>query len=205
MCGEGTSEIGRPEPVKLKYEKNFPTTEMPQQRLGSNTFVGLDRGAHLKTPSFMGLKASSGIAKRAARGSSKKVNTRCELILQHAVEQLGLQYAVACSDLPGRPDLVFRDAHVVVFCDGDFWHGKDLRKRLDRLATGHNAPYWIAKIKSNVKRDRRQTCELRKKGWKVLRFWESQIKQQAGAIAKAIERAVTRRAAVSSSRSVRQR
>ena len=47
-----------------------------------------------------------------------------------------------------------------MFCDGDFWHGRDLETRLARLASGHNAPYWVAKLRANVERDRRVTAQL---------------------------------------------
>lgn len=83
-------------------------------------------------------------------------------------------------DLPGlegRPDIVFPRAKLVVFCDGDFWHGKHWAERREKLARGHNADYWIAKIERNQKRDRDVSRRLRDQGWIVLRFWESEIRQ----------------------------
>jgi DNA mismatch endonuclease (patch repair protein) len=79
------------------------------------------------------------------------------------------------ASLPGRPDVVFPRVHLAVFCDGDFWHGKDWSVRRATLAQGTNAPYWIAKIEANRARDRRHTAALRADGWIVLRFWESAI------------------------------
>jgi len=70
-----------------------------------------------------------------------------------------------------------------VFCDGDFWHGRDLQARLERLATGHNAPYWLAKIRTNVERDRRNDAALRADGWRVLRLWETDILRDTPAAA----------------------
>jgi hypothetical protein len=86
----------------------------------------------------------------------------------------------------GRPDIVFRAARVVVFCDGDYWHGRDLDHRLAKLAAGHNAPHWVAKITSNVERDRRVTAALESEGWLVLRYWETDIKKSAPAIAREV-------------------
>lgn len=40
---------------------------------------------------------------------------------------------------------------------------------------GHNSDYWIAKIKRNMERDRKNTRRLEQAGWRVLRFWESDI------------------------------
>ena len=162
--------------------------------------VGGPKPLRPRAPTFLGLQATSAAARNAARGSSKKVNTRCELLLQHAVDQLGLRYAAAREDLPGRPDLVFPQARVVVFCDGDFWHGRNLRQRLKRLAGGNNAPYWTAKIKANVARDKRQTRALHEAGWDVLRFWESRIRADPDGAASAIERLVRGRMATKSGR-----
>jgi DNA mismatch endonuclease (patch repair protein) len=77
--------------------------------------------------------------------------------------------------LPGKPDIVFARARLVVFCDGDFWHGRRSRERLAKLSRGSNAPYWTAKIASNVARDRRNTRLLRAAGWTVIRLWETDI------------------------------
>lgn len=97
-----------------------------------------------------------------------------------------MRYRIDVTNLVGRPDLVFRAARVVVFCDGDYWHGRDLDRRLAKLAAGHNAPYWVAKITSNVERDRRVTAALEHEGWLVLRYWETDIKKSAPVIAREV-------------------
>jgi DNA mismatch endonuclease (patch repair protein) len=61
---------------------------------------------------------------------------------------------------------------VCVFCDGEFWHGRNwerLRLQLERRA---NASYWTAKIARNRARDRSQRAQLRDEGWLVVRVWE---------------------------------
>jgi DNA mismatch endonuclease (patch repair protein) len=63
----------------------------------------------------------------------------------------------------------------VIFVDGDFWHGRNLAKRLAKLSKGHNSGYWVRKIKSNVARDRRVCRQLRALGWRVIRVWETDI------------------------------
>jgi DNA mismatch endonuclease (patch repair protein) len=114
-------------------------------------------------------------------------------MLRRALTALGLRYRVRYVRLPGRPDIVFPGARVVLFCDGDFWHGRELPGRLERLALGHNADYWIAKIKTNVERDQTQTRELELEGWLVLRFWESDIKRAPEEIAREVGRIVRSR------------
>ena len=105
----------------------------------------------------------------------------------------GLGYRVDVAALPGRPDLVFPRARVVVFVDGDFWHGKDLDVRIAKLSSGHNAPYWIAKIRGNAARDRRHDVQLSAAGWLVLRFWESDVGADATGVARHIADLVSAR------------
>jgi DNA mismatch endonuclease Vsr len=106
-------------------------------------------------------------------------------VLEAAVVMVndGLRYRLHVLGLPGSPDIVFTKRQVVVFCDGDFWHGRDLNRRLAKLATGHNATYWLAKVQRNVERDRRQTGALEALGWTVLRFWETDILCRADYVA----------------------
>jgi DNA mismatch endonuclease (patch repair protein) len=67
---------------------------------------------------------------------------------------------------------------MAIFCDGDFWHGRDWPSRRVKLARGANGEYWIAKIESNMRRDRATTAQLEALGWCVVRVWESEIRQQ---------------------------
>jgi DNA mismatch endonuclease (patch repair protein) len=135
------------------------------------------------TPSFDGLHPASEKATAAARGASTKSNTRCELVLRRELWRRGLRYRLNHPGLVGRPDIVFTKQRVVVFCDGDFWHGRDLDKRLLKLAKGHNATYWLAKLQRNLERDSRQTGALEASGWMVLRFWETDIIRRANHVA----------------------
>lgn len=137
-------------------------------------------------PRFIEGSAASPRASTAARGSSRKKDTRCEVLLRRELHRLGLRYRVDSAVLPGRPDIVFPRERVVVFCDGDFWHGRDLDARVAKLAAGHNAPYWVAKIRGNVERDRKHDALLAADGWDVLRFWEKDILRDAALIAEKV-------------------
>ena len=106
------------------------------------------------------------------RGNRSK-HTKPEILLRKALWARGLRYRLHAKDLPGKPDIVFRRAWVVVFCDGDFWHGRDWEQRRAKLADGANPDYWINKIASNRERAVHQSQELEAAGWLVLRFWES--------------------------------
>ncbi len=84
----------------------------------------------------------------------------------------GLVFEQHAVDLPGRPDIVFRDEKVAVFVDGDFWHGWRFPLWKEKLT-----PYWQAKIEATRCRDLRNFRCLRRAGWKVIRVWEHQLEQ----------------------------
>jgi DNA mismatch endonuclease (patch repair protein) len=94
------------------------------------------------------------------------------------------------AELPGRPDIVVLRARIAIFCDGDFWHGRDLARRLAKLERGHNPRYWVEKIKSNYDRDRRNEGSLRSAGWLVLRFWETDVLEDPFKAAEAVANAI---------------
>jgi DNA mismatch endonuclease (patch repair protein) len=82
---------------------------------------------------------------------------------------------------------------VVVFCDGDFWHGRDWEQLRKALLRRHNADYWIAKIMSNRDRDRENMKRLTEQGWLVLRLWETDVLRDTRAAAVAVQLAVLSR------------
>src|SRR4051812_37657899 len=137
-------------------------------------------------PSYKGLRPASARATAAARGSSKKTNTRCEVTLRRALWAAGCRYRKNSSDLPGRPDIVFVGARLAVFCDGDFWHGRDWETRRQKLSRGTNSAYWLAKIERNIERDQQNTRRLGEMGWTVLRFWESQIRSDLAGVVRTV-------------------
>lgn len=137
-------------------------------------------------PSYKGLQPASLRASMAARGSSKKTDTRCEVMLRRVLWAAGCRYRKNAKELPGRPDVVFPRARIAVFCDGDFWHGQDWESRRQKLSRGTNSEYWLAKIQRNMERDRQNDRRLQEMGWTVLRFWESQIRTDVGAIARIV-------------------
>lgn len=81
----------------------------------------------------------------------------------------------------GRPDFVFLKNKIAVFVDGCFWHGCPRCY----ISPKSNKAFWDKKIKTNIKRDRLVTKELKNKHWNVLRIWEHEIKKSPrGAIDK---------------------
>jgi DNA mismatch endonuclease (patch repair protein) len=109
-----------------------------------------------------------------ARISGK--NTGPERAVATALARRGLTFDRHVLDLPARPDLVFRRAKLVVFVDGDFWHGWRFPLWQHKLS-----PRWKAKIAATRCRDQRNFRRLRRLGWTVLRIWEHQIERQLDA------------------------
>jgi DNA mismatch endonuclease (patch repair protein) len=127
-----------------------------------------------RTPQYGNRHPTSLKASLTGRGN-KRSGTRPERLLVRALRRLGIRTHLPNRHLPGNPDVVFWKRHLVVFCDGDFWHGKDWQQRRRKLKAGSNSSYWLRKLEYNRQRDRQNTRLLRKEGWGVIRLWESDI------------------------------
>ena len=74
-----------------------------------------------------------------------------------------------------------------MFCDSEFFHGKDWEKLKEQLKKGKNSDFWINKIEKNRKRDEEINKMLTFRGWTVVRFWGSDIKKDVDQCIKVIE------------------
>ncbi len=101
-------------------------------------------------------------------------NTKMEVKLRKALWALGFRYRKNVRKLVGIPDIVFYKHRLVVFVDGEFWHGFDWEEKKRKLKT--NRDFWIAKIERNIQRDQEVYQLLEEQGWTVLRFWEKRVK-----------------------------
>ncbi|MBI2542721.1 MAG: very short patch repair endonuclease [Candidatus Aenigmarchaeota archaeon] len=101
----------------------------------------------------------------------KSKDTKLEMAFRKRLWKNGLRYKVYPNIL-GRPDLVFSTQKLAIFIDSCFWHNcpKHARK------PNSNKEYWNAKLKRNYERDKRVTRELKNNSWKVMRFWEHDLK-----------------------------
>lgn len=145
-----------------------------------------------KVPSFIKLESASEASSRAKR-NNRRVDTQHELILRHKLWQIGLRYRKNDKTLPGKPDIVFKYARVVVFCDGDFWHGRNWEIQKTKLRKGTNAEYWISKIESNIERDKLNNTLLEADGWLIIRLWETDIKKDPQAAVEFVKVAINER------------
>ena len=109
-------------------------------------------------------------------------NTRPELAVRSLLHRAGYRFSLHRKDLPGRPDIVLRKYHTVVFVHGCFWH----RHKNCKIASmpKSNVAFWQAKFDRNVANDKKHTRQLRKMGWHVLTVWECELKKPDKVLAK---------------------
>ena len=120
-----------------------------------------------------------------------------------ALHDRSISFDTNCADLPGKPDIAIRDKRLVVFVDGEFWHGGQWRKRgLNTLADQFPDPSkrnrWMAKIRGNVDRDLTRTAQLLADGWTVIRFWADDVERNPSAAANLVLRSLAGKIAPSS-------
>ena len=102
---------------------------------------------------------------------------------------MGLRYRKYAKGLPGKPDIVFPSQRLVVFVDGDYWHGRILRENgyeALKERVRRNPDYWLQKFQRNVARDDDVKNQLERLGWVVLRFWESDVRKNVETVAHTI-------------------
>lgn len=97
-------------------------------------------------------------------------NGSIEKIVHQELKVRNLRFRRHVRSLPGSPDIVFPNAKVAVFVDGDFWHGWRLPAWENKLS-----PFWRDKLRANRRRDQRNFRKLRVLGWKVVRVWQHQL------------------------------
>lgn len=106
----------------------------------------------------------------------KAKNTSPEILLRKALWNAGIRYRLYNKLLPGNPDITISKYKLVIFVDGEFWHGFEWEKKREKIKT--NRDFWIAKIERNMQRDRINIDKLELLGFTVFRFWEKQIKKE---------------------------
>ena len=117
-------------------------------------------------------------------------DTKIEVILRKALWSKGYRYRKNYKKLPGRPDIALTKYKIAIFCDGEFFHGKDwdaLKQRLEKI---NNSEFWINKISRNIERDDEINKKLDFEGWTVIRFWGEDIKKHTDACVKVVEETI---------------
>lgn len=105
----------------------------------------------------------------------KGSNTKIEIVLRKALWDKGYRYRKNYKKLPGRPDIALTKYKIAIFCDSEFFHGKDWDILKPRLEKGKNPDYWVKKIERNKQRDIEKDQALQYLGWTVIHFWSKDI------------------------------
>mgnify|MGYP000849021881 FL=1 len=113
-------------------------------------------------------------------------NTSIDIMMRDMLSGMNVRFEMY-PDLFGNPDFQV-GRNVLVFCDGDFWHGYRYAEK-KRPAK----KYWREKIEGNMRRDRKVSRKLRRDGWSVLRIWEHDIKKKPEICERKIIRKVAER------------
>ncbi len=117
-------------------------------------------------------------------------DTQIEITLRKALWHKGYRYRKNDKKLIGKPDIVLPRYRIAIFCDSEYFHGKDWPELEKRILKGSNSSYWYGKIKRIIERDQEVTAVLRSEGWTVLRFWGNDIKKNLDACVQAVDEAV---------------
>jgi DNA (cytosine-5)-methyltransferase 1 len=105
----------------------------------------------------------------------KSRDTKIEVILAKALWRRGYRYTRKNDKVFGRPDILMSKYKIAIFCDSEYFHGKDWEKAKHRIKT--NQSFWHSKIEGNIRRDKEVNARLSEAGWIVLRFWGEDIKK----------------------------
>lgn len=116
--------------------------------------------------------------------------TKIEVVLQKALWHKGYRYRKNYNALPGKPDIALTKYKIAVFCDSEFFHGKNWEVKKPKLLKSNNPDYWISKIERNMERDLENDQKLLLLGWTVIRFWGQDILKDTGQCIKVIEEAI---------------
>ena len=114
----------------------------------------------------------------AVRGkdTSPEIEVRCALFSE------GYRYRKNYRVGRKTMDIAFPRKRVAVLIDGCFWHGCPYCYK----APKSNKKYWKSKIEANILRDKRTNKELKLAGWRGIRLWEHELKEDKSSALKKI-------------------
>ena len=118
--------------------------------------------------------------KRSAimRNIKGKGNKSTELALIEVFREQGINGWRRGYQVKGHPDFVFLKKRIAIFVDGCFWHGHDCRNTHPK----ESEDFWSKKIGGNMEHDKAVTEMFKNRGWKVIRFWECELKKKNHAL-----------------------
>lgn len=152
-------------------------THVPLSLVFRAMIVNVERSSGQASPKGVTILSAPEEPPRTTRQISARMSrqrqrdTGPEVALRKILHARGWRFRVD-APLPGLPrrraDILFSRRRVAVFVDGCFWHV--CPEHGTRPA--NNGPWWHAKLKRNVERDRETDTHLLNAEWQVVRCWE---------------------------------
>ncbi len=127
--------------------------------------------------------------RKSMKGNRSK-DTSIELLLRKALWHKGYRYRKNYKKLPGSPDIALTKQKVAIFCDSEFFHGKNWNEKKRKMQKGSNPDFWISKIERNMQRDHENDLKLQFLGWTVIHFWGDEITKDLDGCIRVIEEAI---------------
>ena len=115
--------------------------------------------------------------RRKNMSANKGMGTKPEHLFGKLLWNAGVRYRKNDKTVFGKPDFVIRKMKIAIFCDGEFWHGRNWEERKNDHKS--NCDFWYSKIERNIKRDKDVNEQLKAQGWTVFRFWETEITKES--------------------------
>ncbi len=128
--------------------------------------------------------------RRKTMQNIKSSDTKIEVKLRKALWKKGYRYRKNYKLLPGTPDIVLTKYRIAIFCDSEFWHGKDWEVLKPKLLKGKNPDFWVRKIERNRERDYENDKKLLFMDWTVIRFWGNEIMKRPEECVRVIEETI---------------
>ncbi|MHB1107208.1 MAG: very short patch repair endonuclease [Lutibacter sp.] len=118
----------------------------------------------------------------------KSTGTKDEIRLAKELWHLGYRYRKNNRTVFGNPDLTFKKLKIAIFVDSEFFHGKDWDTQKNRIKS--NTEFWHKKIERNMQRDIEVNNYLIAQGWKVIRFWSTEVEKELDRCISVIQKAI---------------
>lgn len=117
-------------------------------------------------------------------------DTSIEIALRKALWNKGYRFRKNYKKLPGSPDICLTKYKIAIFCDSEFFHGKEWDVLKPKVEKGNNGEYWVKKIQENINRDAEMDKKLLFLGWTVIHFWGKDILKNTDECIQVIEETI---------------
>ncbi len=167
--------------------------EFDQDKLLKLPFIFKTVYVTIETNNKMGDVMDEGVKRKQRHDNMSHIrgkDTSIEIKLRKALWEKGYRYRKNYKKLPGSPDIAITKYKLAIFCDSEFFHGKDWDILKPRLSRGSNPDFWIKKIERNKQRDDENDKKLLFLGWTVIHFWGKDILKRTDECVRVIEETI---------------